>query len=86
MARNAPGTATADFSILLSDLEGFDADPTSTNPELQAGYAAFGHVTSGMDVVRKIYDSPLSPTKGLGPMKGQMLDPPIKVLTVRRVP
>ena len=86
MARNAPGTATADFSILLSDLEGFDADPKSTNPELQAGYAAFGHVTSGMDVVRKIYDSPLSPTKGLGPMKGQMLEPPIKVLTVRRVP
>lgn len=86
MARNAPGTATADFSILLSDLEGFDADPKSTNPELQAGYAAFGHVSAGMDVVRKIYDSPLSPTKGVGLLKGQMLDPPIKVLTVRRVP
>lgn len=85
MARNAPGTATADFSILLSDLEGFDADPKSTNPELQAGYAAFGRVVSGMDVVRKIYDSPLSPTKGMGLLKGQMLDPPIKVLTVRRV-
>lgn len=85
MARNAPGTATADFSILLSDLEGFDADPKSTNPELQAGYAAFGRVVSGMDVVRKIYDSPLSPTKGVGLLKGQMLDPPIKVLTVRRV-
>lgn len=85
MARNAPGTATADFSILLSDLEGFDADPKSANPELQAGYAAFGHVVSGMDVVRKIYDSPLSPTKGVGLLKGQMLDPPIKVLTVRRV-
>lgn len=85
MARNAPGTATADFSILLSDLEGFDADAKSTNPELQAGYAAFGRVVSGMDVVRKIYDSPLSPTKGVGLLKGQMLDPPIKVLTVRRV-
>lgn len=85
MARNAPGTATADFSILLSDLEGFDADPKSTNPELQAGYAAFGRVVSGMDVVRRIYDSPLSPTKGVGLLKGQMLDPPIKVLTVRRV-
>lgn len=85
MARNAPGTATSDFSILLSDLEGFDADPKSTNPELQAGYAAFGHVVAGMDVVRRIYDSPLSPTKGAGLLKGQMLDPPIKVLTVRRV-
>ncbi|WP_088309096.1 peptidylprolyl isomerase [Novosphingobium sp. B 225] len=85
MARNAPGTATSDFSILLSDLEGFDADPKSTNPELQAGYAAFGRVSAGMDVVRKIYDAPLSPTKGLGILKGQMLDPPIKVLTVRRI-
>lgn len=86
MARNAPGTATSDFSILLSDLEGFDADPKSTNPELQAGYAAFGRVSAGMDVVRKIYDAPLSPTKGMGILKGQMLEPPIKVLTVRRVP
>jgi len=85
MARYAPGTATADFSILLSDLAGLDADPASTNPELQAGYAAFGHVSSGMDVVRRIFDSPLSPTAGEGPLKGQMLTPPVRVLSVRRV-
>lgn len=86
MARFAPGTATADFSILLSDIKGFDADPTSTDPEAQAGYAAFGHVVSGMDVVRRIFVAPTSPTLGEGVMKGQMLAPPIKVLTVRRVP
>ncbi len=86
LARFAPGTATADFSILLSDMAGLDADPKSDNPELQAGYAAFGHVVSGMDVARKIWDAPLSPTKGEGFLKGQMLDPPVKVLTVRRVP
>jgi peptidyl-prolyl cis-trans isomerase A (cyclophilin A) len=85
MARLAPGTAAADFSILLSDLEGFDADPKSDNPELRAGYAAFGQVVSGMDVVRKIYDAPRSPTLGEGFMKGQMLAPEIRVLTVRRV-
>lgn len=85
MARYAPGTAMADFSILLSDLPGLDADPKSTNPDSQAGFAAFGHVVSGMDVVKKIWDAPLSPTKGEGPLKGQMLEPPIKVLTVRRV-
>ncbi len=85
MARLAPGTAAADFSILLSDLEGFDADPKSTNPELRAGYAAFGQVISGMEVVRKIYDAPRSPMLGEGFMKGQMLAPEIKVLTVRRV-
>jgi peptidyl-prolyl cis-trans isomerase A (cyclophilin A) len=85
MARLAPGTAASDFSILLSDLAGFDADPKSDNPELRAGYAAFGQVVSGMDVVRKIWDAPRSPTLGQGVMKGQMLEPPVKVLTVRRV-
>ncbi len=86
MARNAPGTARADFSILLSDLTSYDADPKSSNPDAQLGYAAFGHVVSGMDVVRKIYDSPRSPTKGEGVMKGQMLEPKVKVLKARRVP
>ena len=85
MARYAPGTAMADFSILLSDLPSLDADPKAANADSQAGFAAFGHVVSGMDVVRKIWDSPLSPTKGEGPLKGQMLEPPVKVLTVRRV-
>ena len=85
MARYAPGTATADFSILLSDMPSLDADPKSPDPEAQAGYAAFGRVVSGMDVARKIWDSPLSPTTGEGAMKGQMLAPPVKVLTVRRV-
>ena len=86
MARNAPGTAMADFSILLSDLTSFDANPAAPDLEGQIGYAAFGHVVSGMDVVRKIYDAPRSATKGEGFMKGQMLDPPVKVLKVRRAP
>jgi len=85
MARFAPGTATADFSILLSDLPQLDADPKATDPDLQAGFAAFGHVVSGMDVVRRIWDAPRSPTKGEGPLKGQLLEPAVKVLSVRRV-
>jgi peptidyl-prolyl cis-trans isomerase A (cyclophilin A) len=85
LARLAVGTARADFSILLSDLEGLDADPTSADPELQAGYAAFGHVTQGMDVVRRIWDQPNDPNSGEGAMKGQMLAKPVKVLSVRRV-
>ena len=85
MARWAPGTARGDFSILLSDMPGLDADPASNNPELQAGFAAFGHVVEGMDVVRKIYDVPLSATDGEGVMKGQMIARPVRVLTVRRV-
>ena len=86
MARNAPGTATASFSLLLSDITGLDADPKATDPDLQAGYTVFGHVVSGMDVVRKIWDAPISPTEGEGVLRGQMLADPVKVLTVRRVP
>lgn len=86
MARNAPGTATADFSILLSDMAGLDADPASADPEVKAGYAAFGHVTSGMEVVRAIWDAPISATLGEGFMRGQMIDKPVKVLSVRRLP
>lgn len=85
MARYAPGTATGDFSILVSDMEGLDADPAGKDAEAQAGYAVFGRVIAGMDVVRRIYDAPLSATKGAGVMRGQMLEVPVKVLTARRV-
>lgn len=86
MARNAPGTAQADFSILLSDLESYDAVPDAPDPETRAGYAAFGRVVSGMEVARAIFAAPRSPTEGSGFLKGQMLSPTIRVLRVRRVP
>lgn len=85
MARHAPGTATADWSILLSGLPSLDADPKASESDAQAGFAAFGHVSAGMDVVRKIWDAPLSPTKGEGPLKGQLLEPPVKILSARRI-
>lgn len=84
MARLAPGSAQSDFSILMSDLAGYDADPASTNAESRAGYAAFGRVLTGMDVARKIFEAPRSATLGQGVMRGQMLSPQIKVLRVRR--
>jgi len=86
MARFAPGTATGDFSIMVSDQPGLDANPQATDPDGKAGFAAFGHVVSGMDVVDKIFDMPRSATKGVGVMKGQMLEPPVKIVSVRRVP
>ncbi|MCB2074615.1 MAG: peptidylprolyl isomerase [Novosphingobium sp.] len=85
MARFAPGTATGDFSILVSDIPGLDANPDAPDPDSVAGFAAFGHVVEGMEVVRNIYDVPLSPTKGEGFLKGQMIENPVKILTVRRV-
>ena len=85
MARLAPGTATADFTILLSDQPYFDADPTREDPGARDGYAAFGQVVEGMDVARKIYDVPLSPTLGQGILKGQMIEKPVKIISMRRV-
>jgi peptidyl-prolyl cis-trans isomerase A (cyclophilin A) len=85
MARLAPGTATGDFTILLSDQPYFDADPTRDDPGARDGYAAFGHVVDGMDVARKIYDVPLSSTLGEGILKGQMIEKPVRIITARRV-
>jgi peptidyl-prolyl cis-trans isomerase A (cyclophilin A) len=82
MANAGPGTAKADFFILLSDMPGLDANGPGGDPN---GFAAFGHVTEGMDVVKKIFESPVSATKGAGPMKGQMLDPQIKIIKAERV-
>ncbi len=84
MARHAPGTATGDFTIILGGMKGLDADPSA--PGDNQGYAVFGHVTEGMDVVRAIVAMPRDPAKGEGVMKGQMLSPTVKILTARRAP
>jgi peptidyl-prolyl cis-trans isomerase A (cyclophilin A) len=78
MANAGPGTARADFFILASDLPSLDA--SADDP----GFAAFGRVTEGMDVVLKILSAPVSATKGEGAMKGQMLDPPVRIITAQR--
>jgi peptidyl-prolyl cis-trans isomerase A (cyclophilin A) len=84
MARYAPGSATGDFFITLGDMKSMDANPAL--PGDNAGFAAFGHVVAGMDVVKGILGAPLSPTLGEGVMKGQMLAPQIRIMTARRLP
>ncbi|WP_448501605.1 peptidylprolyl isomerase [Sphingomonas sp.] len=83
MARFAPGTATADFTIMVGDMTGLDASPTAAGDN--QGFAAFGRVIEGMDVVKRILAMPTSPTEGEGVMRGQMLSPRIRINTVRRV-
>ncbi len=85
MARNEPGTATGDFSILLSDMPSLDADPAAEDPDRRAGYAAFGRVVEGQDVIRAIFDAPIDPEAGEGWMKGQMLADPVKIVRASRV-
>ena len=82
MGRHAPGTAQADWFICVGDMSYLDADPKDPkNP----GFAAFGHVVSGMDVVQKILGMPTDPNRGVGAMKGEMLVKPVKIVSVRRV-
>ena len=84
MARVGPGTARADFFITIGAVPGFDAGPQAGGDQL--GFAVFGRVVVGMDVIRRIWTSPTSPTEGEGVMRGQMLQPRIRILTARRVP
>jgi peptidyl-prolyl cis-trans isomerase A (cyclophilin A) len=86
MPRLAPGTARGEFTISVGAQPSFDADPGRPGDNL--GYAAFGRVVEGMDVIHKIFDAPTSPTKTLagGSFKGEVPVAPVKILTARRVP
>ena len=74
MASVAPGQARSDFFILTTDVPSFDAS-----------FAPFGKVVEGMNVVKAILAAPVSPTKGEGAMKGQMLEPVVKIVKAERV-
>ena len=75
MARGtAADTATSDFFILMNDQPSLDFGGKRFDDA--QGAAAFGHVVSGMDVVRKIQQQPA---------QGQNLDPPITILGAIRL-
>ena len=82
MARDAVGTATADFFICIGPSAYLDADPS--RPGDNAGYAAFGQVVEGMDVVRAILASPTGGVARNPVMQGQILDPPIPITSMKR--
>lgn len=84
MAMGEPGTANGDFSIMLGDQTGLDANPEAEEPVWQNGYAVFGYVIDGMEVVQAIHAAPVDPEKGEGWMKGQMLAEPVTIITARR--
>jgi peptidyl-prolyl cis-trans isomerase A (cyclophilin A) len=74
MARAGVDTATEEFFICVGDQHELDFGG-KRNPDGQ-GFAAFGRVVRGMDVVRRIQESAAD---------GETLRPPIKILSVRRV-
>jgi len=73
MARWTPGTATSEFFICAGDQPELDFGGRR-NPDGQ-GYAAFGKVTRGMDIVRKIHDIDAP---------GQYLEKPVVILGISR--
>src|SRR5438874_6814678 len=75
MARDGPDTATSDFFICIGDQPELDFGG-KRNPDGQ-GFAAFGRVVKGMDVVKKIQAAPAD---------GQVLKPPVRIRTMSRQP
>jgi peptidyl-prolyl cis-trans isomerase A (cyclophilin A) len=73
MARDAPDTATSDFFVCIGDQPELDFGGRR-NPDGQ-GFAAFGRVVAGLDVVRRIQRAPAD---------GQALTPPVAILSARR--
>lgn len=73
MARKTPDSAVSDFFICINDQPDLNYGGMR-NPDGQ-GFAAFGQVISGMDVVRKIQ---------VAPSEGQSLVPPVPITRIRR--
>lgn len=73
VARLAPGTANCEFFICIDDQPGLDEG--GENVEDKLGYAAFGKVIRGMNVVRKIY---------MQNDRNQYLDPPVAIYNIKR--
>jgi peptidyl-prolyl cis-trans isomerase A (cyclophilin A) len=82
MARGAPDSATSGWFICINDQPSLDFGG-ARNPDGQ-GFAAFGRVVSGMDVVRKIQQAPSSPDRKTN-TEAQRLTPPIKIAKVARM-
>jgi peptidyl-prolyl cis-trans isomerase A (cyclophilin A) len=74
MARSRPGSASSSFFFCINDQPELEFGGRR-NPDGQ-GFAAFGKVVRGMDVVRAIQALPA---------QGQQLAPPVKIISVRRI-
>lgn len=74
LARMEPGTATTEFFICVGDQPGFDYG--GENNSDKQGYAAFGKVFKGMNIVDRIYNRS---------SVGQYFDPPVTIINIVRL-
>ena len=79
MARSAPDSAQASFSIMIGDQ--FELDYGGKRNADGQGFAVFGKVVGGMDVVKKIQASRTGETGAYGT---ESLAPPIKIISAKR--
>lgn len=82
MARLAPGSAQSEFFVSIGENPVLDAGGTR-NPD-RLGFAVFGQVLQGMDVVRKIHVSSANAPTDEPYVQGQMLDAPVRIISIRR--
>lgn len=73
MARGGPNSATSDFFIVIGAQPSLD-EGGHRNLDGQ-GFAAFGRVVRGMEVVKRIQQSPA---------EGQSLTPPVQIVRIAR--
>lgn len=82
MARSEVGTASSEFFICIGDQPGLDfGQPRNDDGQ---GFAAFGRVVSGMDVVRSINSAGPEEVSGEGYTAGQVLLQPVKIIRATR--
>ena len=82
MARGEPGTASTEFFICIGDQPALDFGGKRNTDQL--GFAAFGHVVDGMDVVKAIHSSPSDTPVDDDYFKGQILEEPVLIERVAR--
>jgi peptidyl-prolyl cis-trans isomerase A (cyclophilin A) len=82
MARAGVGTASTELFICIGDQPALDFGATR-NPDGQ-GFAVFGRVIDGMDVVNAIHTQPADTPTESAYMAGQILEEPVQIVSVRR--
>ncbi|GAB5536519.1 MAG: peptidylprolyl isomerase [Rubricoccaceae bacterium] len=82
MARGGIGTASSEFFICIGDQPGLDSGQPRNADE--QGFAAFGRVVSGMEVVRAIHSLPSDAPTDSDYTRGQVIEDPAVIETVTR--
>jgi len=83
MARGAVGTASTEFFICIGDQPALDSGATR-NPDGE-GFAAFGRVVSGMDVVHAIHQAPADAPTEIAYFQNQLINEPVTIISLRRL-